>query len=348
MSIEELREKVENEILSLEPVDYIYYMFDRTDENGIAYLPDFGKTDTRFTESEPESMRCKIDWNVDKRDRFVKKFEQICYCLKRIAGVGAELDGTKESARAILKDKNVYEVWEKYIMPFEDQVDDEVLFEILDKMEVVDDVKEIARRIYAGEEVESDYKSYLTDCIDVEITKEEEEIYQKYRSAVLKESEQRMGKKLSAYNAILFARRFTKLLELGAPNIVLRNEGRSFAQALLLNEYGVSSEMVDDLLRLNLEKIEMMTEDELDDFFRPRKTNNRKSMAPLFVYLILKEKTDVKKHLRQQDILNELKEYPYEIVIERKALSRIIHNLMDSQLAVRSDKTGVWVEQGNV
>lgn len=69
-------------------------------------------------------------------------------------------------------------------------------------------------------------------------------------------------------------------------------------------------------------------------------------MAPLFVYSILKEKSNSKKHLRQQEILSELTKYPYEIFIERKALSRIIHNLVDSsQYAVFQDKTGVWIDQ---
>ena len=46
------------------------------------------------------------------------------------------------------------------------------------------------------------------------------------------------------------------------------------------------------------------------------------------------------------DIMKELEKYPYEISLERKAVSRIIHNLIDTaQYAVFSDKTGVWVEQ---
>ena len=45
-------------------------------------------------------------------------------------------------------------------------------------------------------------------------------------------------------------------------------------------------------------------------------------------------------------VTNVISEYPYEISLERKALSRIIHNLTDSpQYAVFQDKSGVWVEQ---
>ena len=72
-------------------------------------------------------------------------------------------------------------------------------------------------------------------------------------------------------------------------------------------------------------------------------------MAPLFVFLILQEKTSPEKHMRQQEILAELAKFPYEIIIERKALSRIIHNLTDSQVGVFSDvRSGVWYEKAEV
>ncbi len=50
--------------------------------------------------------------------------------------------------------------------------------------------------------------------------------------------------------------------------------------------------------------------------------------------------------MRQNEILKYLENMPYEITIERKALSRTIHNLADSQLGVYTDaKTGTWIEQ---
>ena len=102
---------------------------------------------------------------------------------------------------------------------------------------------------------------------------------------------------------------------------------------------------VDNTYRLQIERYELMSDEELDNLFRPKKTNSRKSMAPLFVYLILKEHSSSEKHLRQQDILKILEGYPCEVPLERKALSRIIHNITDSQLSVFSDKTGTWLEQ---
>jgi hypothetical protein len=110
----------------------------------------------------------------------------------------------------------------------------------------------------------------------------------------------------------------------------------------------VSRELVDNTVRLRLEQMELMTEEELDELYRPQKANTRKSLAPLFVYEILSKHSNSKTHLRQNDILKKLSEYPYEISLERKALSRIIHNLTDSpQYAVFQDKSGVWVDKEN-
>lgn len=91
---------------------------------------------------------------------------------------------------------------------------------------------------------------------------------------------------------------------------------------------------------------EGMTDEEIDRFYRPKKSNSRKSLAPLFVYEILTKYSSEDKHLRLNDIISILNKYPYEISIERKALGRLIHNLVDAlDYAVYQDHTGVWVNQ---
>ena len=88
-----------------------------------------------------------------------------------------------------------------------------------------------------------------------------------------------------------------------------------------------------------------MTEEEIDELYRPRKTNSRKTLAVLYVYKILKEETSSKRHLMQNEILKKLEE-KYEIVIERKALGRILNQLADEDLnIVTSLKHGFWFEQ---
>lgn len=76
-----------------------------------------------------------------------------------------------------------------------------------------------------------------------------------------------------------------------------------------------------------------MTDEEIDEFFRPKKQNSRKSLSPLFVFQILQNDSNPEKYLTQAQILKQLENH-YEITLERKALSRILHNLEDEGLGV--------------
>ena len=91
-------------------------------------------------------------------------------------------------------------------------------------------------------------------------------------------------------------------------------------------------------------EFEGMSEEEIDELFRPKKTNSRKSLAPLFVYLILKTCSSEAKPLSQNDIIRRLGDDPYEISIERKAVSRIIHLLADAGLNIVSSRRGAWYD----
>lgn len=81
---------------------------------------------------------------------------------------------------------------------------------------------------------------------------------------------------------------------------------------------------------------EELSDEELDALYRPKKTNSRKDLVPMFVYKILTEETSVDVHLTQKQIEKRLAEYPYEVSIERKALSRVIHGLEDTGFGIVS------------
>ena len=94
---------------------------------------------------------------------------------------------------------------------------------------------------------------------------------------------------------------------------------------------------------------ENLTDEEIDEFYRPRKQNNRRTLAPLFVYFILKEHSAPDHRLSQGDIIDLLAEDPYEINIERKALGRVLHLLADSGLGVVSTaRYGAWYDPEEV
>ena len=96
----------------------------------------------------------------------------------------------------------------------------------------------------------------------------------------------------------------------------------------------------------NFVDLDSMTDEEIDELYRPRKTNSEKSLLSLFVFLILKEHSSSKRHLTHKQILEYLAEYPYELKIERKALGRCLNLLKMLNLDIYSDsRYGSWMEQ---
>ena len=88
-----------------------------------------------------------------------------------------------------------------------------------------------------------------------------------------------------------------------------------------------------------------MTDEEIDEFYRPQKSNNRKSLAPLYVYIILTQHSSPERHLSQQEIIDRLRD-DYEIELERKAVSRIIHTLSGEGIGIKNiSKEGAWYEK---
>ena len=89
-----------------------------------------------------------------------------------------------------------------------------------------------------------------------------------------------------------------------------------------------------------------VSDEEEDERHRPRKMNSRKSLAPLFIYQILKTYSSPEKHLTHAGIIRILRECPYEVKIERKAVGRALHLLADSGIGIIStSKDGAWYDR---
>ena len=90
-----------------------------------------------------------------------------------------------------------------------------------------------------------------------------------------------------------------------------------------------------------------LTDEEFDKYFRPKKRNSRKSLAPALIYDVLVKRTSPEKPLLQSELLEILKNAPYEITLERKAVGRIVHGLADSDIGINYEKgVGCWYEGG--
>ena len=323
------------------PYDLIDLMFERTDEDGILYIPAFNEKD--------EDYRCRVDWNLARYESLKTEFKKHYDFIKQIALLEHLLDGTESSAKEVLKSDELIGFWNKFIRPLDiGEIDMQKALDIADRLETMEIVRDIAQKIADnGSLLESD-RQFLAEYIDINVSAEDKRYFEQYLEARYKDAEKRLGKRQGSFGFILRSMRLCRLIAMNAPKIVVDIEACALAAAMLFYKYGISRECVDNTRRLELERMELMSEEELDELYRPKKSNTRKSLAPLFVYSILKEKSSSKKHLRHQEILKELQKYPYELVIERKALGRIIHNLTDtSHYAVFSDKTGVWIDQAD-
>jgi len=350
--------------VKLTPEKYLSIMFDRTDEDGILYIPGWhydrpGWTcDADGSTDENDSYRCRVNWGESEDEKqlnykkLLDKFLDVYNAIKHIARYWDNIEDDVDKAKRLLdeytlSDCYLFDMWNTYVRPLDTgDYDLKKIEDIEDRLETVEMVKQIAASIAKGNSVEDFEKQAITEYIDISVTPDEIKYREGYLRQIRKDALNRIGNNICAYDVVIRARRLCKLMSLKAPMMIIHNESRQLAAAMLLHEYGTSRELVDNSIRLRLEQIELMSDEELDELYRPKKTNTRKSLAPLFVYDILTKRSNSKKHLRQQDILKELEKYPYEISLERKALSRIIHNLIDtSQYAVFSDKTGVWIEQ---
>lgn len=89
-------------------------------------------------------------------------------------------------------------------------------------------------------------------------------------------------------------------------------------------------------------------DDENDEMYRPKTANSRQTLAPLYVLDILKKQSDKDHPLSQKIILEKLKEGPYELFLERKALGRTIGLICNEGLRVHCNKSGYWYDSRDV
>ncbi len=325
----------------LTPEDLIEKMFERTDADGVLYMPSF------FTEEHGDraSLRCVMSWELPG-DCFsvLQEFDQLRSAIEQIAERCNRDGDLGEGGYEALSEKQK-EVCDTFLTGFESDAafDFDRIYEIREKLDTVEDVREICKRVGAGGEMDQWSADYLRDYAGKTVTREEEDYYNRYMEGRIAEAGKRLGDHPFAYRTIFHAMRYWKLLTLEAPEFIVKREARALASALALLRRCKKFEYVDHAVRRHYDRLERMSEEELDALSRPKKANTRKSLAPLFVYLILAEHSDSGHPLTQRQILTYLADDPYEVVLERKALSRIIHNLKDSQLGVYTDKRrGAW------
>lgn len=328
---------------NITPAQFVELMYEKRTEEGVVFMPG-GYDDSTFR-GDSFSYRCRMDWMEKDAEKVIKEFDSLYNTIKNIAKQANTLDGTTENAKQVLNAKQ-FKVWETYLCDFNaDGFDLDEVADIKDRIETVKIVKDLTKRHSEGKKLEDGEKEFLKEYIDVSVSPEEMKKYNEYIACIYSECEKRVGKKICAYKLIIRAKRVYKLLTLNAPEHVINFEACMLAAMLAVHEYGVSMEPVDDNTRYFFERFDTDDDEILDELFRIKKTNKRKTLAPLFIYFIIHDHSDSEHHLKFNDIAAYL-ENEHEITIERKAVSRTVHALADSQLGIYADsKLGVWMEK---
>lgn len=332
----------------LSPEEFLEQMFICTDPDGIVYVPAFYPTASPF--QEDFSFRCKMKWNYADCERVLREFYEIMSLIRSVQAKGVRLGDPLEEKRALLTDAEL-KFWNAYLRPFANEREWADRFrDISDRLETAEDVRTLSKKLSNGETLTESEREFLRDNMDVTVSPEEKKAFRRHNEATLREAAERLpsglGDSYCAYQLIIRVRRVGAFLLLNMPQFLLERETNALIEVLALHRYAVRVEDISNAVRLRTELEDVLPEDVLDSYSNPMSGNTRKSMAPLFVYLVLKERTSEGNPMKQQEILNVLADRPYEIVLERKALGRILHNLADSGLGVRIDaKRGSWFER---
>lgn len=62
--------------------------------------------------------------------------------------------------------------------------------------------------------------------------------------------------------------------------------------------------------------------------------NSRKSIVSVYIYIILRDRKNPLEMMTIADIVKKLEEYPYEMKVDRRAVSRCIHTLTDAGIGI--------------
>ena len=195
-----------------EPTRYIREMFAHTDDQGLLYIPTWPRDGVPNETADGNYLECRMNWTAEDCDREVEKFNALYTALERIAEKYEALDGGADP-HEVLTDE-LYKVWNLYVREFDP----------------------------AGLDMDRIYE--LDELADEELTEKDKALLNAYSVSCHIDAMLRLGKSRVAYDVVIRAMRVCRLLALGAPAVIVRNETGLLAQALTLRDHAVSVETV--------------------------------------------------------------------------------------------------------
>ena len=210
----------------LTPQGYIRHMFSET-KNGEFKV---GYTDF-FNNSAPEERTLHLNWTAEDAEKVEQRYNLLTSALARIARVHDQLED--EENRKNLLCESDFDVWNTYVRPFE-------------PLEVNWDELYPIPPCEQGELLQL-VQNTLDRGRDGDLIKEENLLLKRYYMWQEEQSQKRIPfNRRSSADMITRAMRYEKLLSLGAPEIVVTEEGRCLAEEMVLYYFGKEEPIVWD------------------------------------------------------------------------------------------------------
>lgn len=190
----------------LASIDYVTSLFAATDRDGALRMPKNFGTDE---EQDDEFDIFKMSWNRDDLNMLLSEFQELYAGLSEIAKVYDKLDNNPELVRDALDNPVLFDIWQLYLQ----------------------------RPQWYGEEDRILDAALKKEAQAEELSAEEERLLEKYRSEELRESVKNLGGNCFAYDVHIHALRLCKLMNLGAPKIIIEHEARCLIGCMALKDY---------------------------------------------------------------------------------------------------------------
>lgn len=210
----------------LTPQGYIRHMFAET-QNGEFKV---GYTDF-FNNSAPEERTLILNWTAEDAEKVVQRYNLLTSALARIGRIHDQLKD-EESRKKLLSESDL-EVYNIYVLPYEPfKVNWDELYPIppCEPDELISLVENTFERGRLGDLIE-----------------EEELLIKRYCMWHEEQSQKRIPfNRRSCADMITRAMRYEKLISIGAPEIVVTEEGRLLAEEMVLYYFGKEEPIVLD------------------------------------------------------------------------------------------------------
>lgn len=210
----------------LTPQGYIRHMFAETETGKFKVIC---KNDDDGCVEEERTF--EVNWTADDAEEIEKKYNLLTSALVRIAKIHDQLED--EEGRKKLLSASDLEVWNTYVQRFEPMDINWSEFYPIPPCEP----NELASLVFGIQE-----RGRYGDLIE-----EEEKLWKHYCMWEEEQSRKRIPfNRRSSVNLITRAMRYEKLVSMGAPEIVITEEGRCLAEEMVLYYFGKEEPVIWD------------------------------------------------------------------------------------------------------